>query len=67
MLLAVIMQNQPAMTGIKLAMLAVLLPYLAMTVGTIKLPVTSAKPRIDAGMKKSNFNIIKNKYNKSAF
>lgn len=49
MFVAVMMQNQPTIMGAMLTRLAVFRPYLAMIVGMMKLPATSAKPRIEAG------------------
>lgn len=49
MLFAERMQNQPTSRGRMEIRLAVLRPYLAIIVGTMKLPATRANPRIEAG------------------
>lgn len=57
-LVARMMQNQPIIMGAKLARLAVLLPYLAIIVGTMKMPATRANPRIAAEIKYSKISQV---------
>lgn len=46
---AVNTHTHPTIMGVMLTKLAVLLPYLAINVGAMKLPATRANPRIEAG------------------
>lgn len=49
---AVRTHTHPTIMGVMLTRFAVLLPYLAIMVGAMKLPATRAKPRIEAGIER---------------